>query len=101
MSVSAATAFLAACGGSGGSGAGSTKKGGRLTYGPLGDGQNYDTATNNYDYPSPPFQAIYEGLSVYPPGPEWKAQNLLAKSIELSSDGKTYAFTLKEGIPFH
>lgn len=110
LSIPAATAFLAACGSSSSSssssssatsGGSSGAKGGRLTYGPLGDAQNYDTDTNNYDYPSPPFQAIYEGLAVYPPGPNWVSKNLLAKSIEMSKDGKTYAFTLKEGIPFH
>lgn len=113
LSATAAAAFLAACGSSSSSGsssgsatAGATsstpaKTGGTLTYGPLGDGANYDPATNNYDYPSPPFPTIYEGLTAYAPGPQWKAENLLAESIEKSADGKTYAFTLKQGVQFH
>jgi peptide/nickel transport system substrate-binding protein len=113
LSASAAAAFLAACGGgsssSGSSSAASSaaastaapKKGGRLTYGPLGDGSNYDPATNNYDYPSPPFSTIYEGLTGYRPGPQWQAGNVLAETLEKSADGKTFAFTLKQGQHFH
>jgi peptide/nickel transport system substrate-binding protein len=111
LSATAAAAFLAACGSSGSSssssatsGAASTapaKKGGKLVYGPLGDGANYDPATNNYDYPSPPFSTIYEGLTGYAPGPSWNAQNTLAETLEMSADGKTYAFTLKQGQMFH
>src|SRR6476646_256432 len=72
-----------------------------LVYGPLGDTSNYDTLTNAYDYPSPPFSQIYEGLTMYVPGKGWHASNLLATSIEKSKDGRTYRFKLKSGVEFH
>jgi peptide/nickel transport system substrate-binding protein len=104
VSVPAASALLAACSGSNSatsSSGAATSKGGTLTYGPLGDGENYDPLLNNYDYPSPPFPAIYEGLTTYPPGAQWTAKNLLAESLERSADGKTYKFKLKPNIHFH
>jgi peptide/nickel transport system substrate-binding protein len=72
-----------------------------LVYGPLGDTANYDTITNGYDYSSPPFSQIYEGLTTYVPGKGWNASNLLASSLEKSKDGRTYAFKLKSGVEFH
>ena len=72
-----------------------------LVYGPLGDTSNYDTITNGYDYSSPPFSQIYEGLTTYVPGKGWNASNLLATSIEKSKDGRTYSFKLKSGVEFH
>jgi peptide/nickel transport system substrate-binding protein len=72
-----------------------------LVYGPLGDTGNYDTITNGYDYSSPPFSQIYEGLTTYVPGKGWNASNLLATSIERSKDGRKYAFKLKSGVEFH
>jgi peptide/nickel transport system substrate-binding protein len=116
LSASAAAAFLAACGSSSSSsssassaaasgaagGTSAPKKGGRLTYGPLGDGGDYDPALNNYDYPSPPFNTIYEGLTGYPAGQNsWNAQNVLADTLEKSTDGKSYQFKLKQGQMFH
>jgi peptide/nickel transport system substrate-binding protein len=44
---------------------------------------------------------IYEGLIAYrPSGHHWIAENVLAESIDLSSDGKRIQFTLKKGVPF-
>lgn len=105
VSGTAAAAFLAACGSSTSSGGGGgattpAKKSGTLVYGPLGDGENYDPATNDYDYPTTPFPCIYEGLTGYVPG-TWDLKNVLAESIEKSTDGKRYAFKLREGVMFH
>jgi peptide/nickel transport system substrate-binding protein len=100
VSAAAASGVLAACAGSTAPSSAPRKKGGTLVYGPLGDGQNYDPSTNIYDYPSPPFPSVYEGLTAYAPG-TFQAGNLLANKLEKSADGKTYAFTLKQGVRFH
>lgn len=103
VSTSAAGAFLAACGTNASSSPSSAKKGGTMVYGPFADGQNYDPATNNFDYPNPPFPSIYESLTAYNPTlPVSSApQNLLAESLEKSSDGRRYYFKLKQGVEFH
>ena len=44
--------------------------------------------------------AISEGLVSYKPG-TWEVVNTLAETFEPSSDGLSYKFTLKQGIPFH
>jgi peptide/nickel transport system substrate-binding protein len=106
LSFGAAAAFLAACSSSSGSSGSTTTSGpssqsATLAIGPIGDSGNYDPATNNWDAPYPPFPSIYEGLTTYDPARGWTAENLLAESLEKSADGKTYAFTLKQGIEFH
>src|SRR5262249_55588684 len=37
----------------------------------------------------------------YKPGPRWEAVNVLAEKLEVSSDGRRFAFTLKKGVQFH
>jgi peptide/nickel transport system substrate-binding protein len=99
----AGSSLLAACGdsdSSGGSSGSSASK--TLRFGPVGDAQNYDPATNGLDYSAPPFSAIYEGLTAYAPGSStWEPQMLLAESVEPSEDGLSYKFKLKEGSQFH
>jgi peptide/nickel transport system substrate-binding protein len=114
FSATAISTALAACGGTSGTSsptstqaasaaASAVKQGGTLIVGPYGDGGDYDPSTNTDDTPYPPFASIYEGLTGYPAGvnPGWNAENLLADSLDKSSDGKTYNFTLKQGIQFH
>lgn len=104
LSSAAAGAFLAACGGASSKPSGGTtakKANGQFSIGPIGDGGNYDTVTNNWDAPYPPFPSIYEGLTVYEAGQLGTPRHLLAETLERSSDGKRYAFTLKHGIQFH
>lgn len=72
-----------------------------LRFGPQLDPGTLDTLTNIYDYPFPPFNTVYEGLTSYVPGTEWKPVNRLAETIELAADGKSISFKLKEGIQFH
>jgi peptide/nickel transport system substrate-binding protein len=102
VSATAAAAFLDACGSSSPSSptASAGKKGGTLVFGPYSDGENYDPATNTADFPQAPFPSIYEGLTAYVP-PTDRVENLLAETLEKSADGKTYAFTLKQGVQFH
>ncbi len=45
-------------------------------------------------------QGVYEGLVMYKPG-TWEVVNVLAETFEPSPDGLEFRFTLKEGIPFH
>ena len=70
-----------------------------LRYGPAPDWLNYDTPTNPADYPLPPYNMIFEGLTTFKPG-TWQIVNLLADTIEPSSDGTSYNFVLKKGITF-
>jgi peptide/nickel transport system substrate-binding protein len=99
--VLAGSSLLTACGSSDSSGGPSATKSRTLRFGPVGDAKNYDPATNGLDYSAPPFSAIYEGLTAYAPGTDWKAQPLLAESVEPSSDGLSYEFTLRQGMRFH
>jgi peptide/nickel transport system substrate-binding protein len=78
------------------------RQGGRLTVGPMGDPGNFDPTTNLFDYPQMPLSCIFEGLTAYPAGQRgWTPQNLLATSLDQSSDGRRYRFTVKEGVQFH
>lgn len=78
------------------------RQGGVLTVGPVGDGGNYDPTTNIFDYPQMPLGSIFEGLTTYPVGTgRWTAHNLLATSLQKSSDGRVYRFALREGVQFH
>jgi peptide/nickel transport system substrate-binding protein len=43
---------------------------------------------------------MFEGLVTYKPG-TWEIVNQLAETFEPSEDGTRFAFTLKQGIPFH
>jgi peptide/nickel transport system substrate-binding protein len=98
--VLAGSSLLVACGDDSSS-PGAVTKSRTLRFGPVGDAKNYDPATNGLDYSAPPFSAIYEGLTAYPPGADWKPQHLLAEHVEPSSDGLTYEFKLREGVMFH
>ncbi|MGH9291944.1 MAG: ABC transporter substrate-binding protein [Acidimicrobiales bacterium] len=80
-----------------------SQHGGTLRFGPFPDGADYDPATNDFDFPNPPFPSIYEGLMAYNPlkSTHSPAENLLAESIEVSTDGRRYRFKVREGVEFH
>lgn len=104
ISAGAAGSFLAACGSNSASPkTHAAKKGGTLVFGPYPDGADYDPATNNFDFPNPPFPSIYEGLMAYVPTKSSASppEYLLAESIEKNGDGTQYHFKLKEGVEFH
>ena len=46
---------------------------------------------------------VLEGLVTYPPSnpPKWEQVNVLAESLDVSSDRKQIAFKLKQGVEFH
>src|SRR5690606_12168488 len=47
-----------------------------------------------------PFRSLYDGLVRYKDG-TLEVEPALAKSWTISEDGKTYSFTLREGVTFH
>jgi peptide/nickel transport system substrate-binding protein len=104
LSLSAAGSLLAACGGDDGGGTatgsaspqalGTLVARSTLEVGTL-DPANWSSPVDVYT-----LDAISEGLVSYKPG-TWEVVNTLAETFEPSSDGLSYKFTLKQGIPFH
>ncbi len=59
-------------------------------------------AHKNQDYANvPPYAMMYSGLTEYGKLPQVEIHPLLAKSWEISGDGKEYSFLLREGVKFH
>jgi peptide/nickel transport system substrate-binding protein len=108
LSLTTVGSFLAACGGSSGStssGASSSTSGGGAPLGSLTVRSTLEVGTldpANWSSPVDVYtlDAISEGLVSYKPG-TWDVVNTLAETLEPSSDGLSYKFTLKQGIPFH
>jgi peptide/nickel transport system substrate-binding protein len=109
LSLTAAGNLLAACGGSSGtssSGASaSASSGAGAALGTLNVRSTLEVGTldpANWSSPVDVYtlDAISEGLVSYKPG-TWEVVNTLAETFEPSSDGLSYKFTLKQGIPFH
>jgi peptide/nickel transport system substrate-binding protein len=115
ISLSAASALLAACGGGdeeaapAGTGAtaetGATETGAAEASGPLrlrllNDIINLDPAFYPALADEVAMLGVYEGLVTYTPG-TWEVVNQLAETFEPSADGLRFDFKLKEGIQFH
>ncbi|MCA1703355.1 MAG: hypothetical protein LC808_08870, partial [Actinobacteria bacterium] len=103
LSAPAAGALLAACGGKGGGEASETtkkfaKRAEKLTVQQSADIINLDPAFYSGGQDEAVFSSINEGLITYKPG-TFEVVNQLAEKFEPSSDGLTYDFTLKQGIP--
>jgi peptide/nickel transport system substrate-binding protein len=105
VSLPAASALLAACGGDGGqgvaTGTGTQKKTLKLRL--YADITRLDPAVfANTSSDEPPMASIYEGLVTFKPHTEgFEVVNVLAESFEPSADGLRFEFKLKEGVPFH
>jgi peptide/nickel transport system substrate-binding protein len=104
LSLPAAAALLAACGGdeeTGGTGEKAVPTTLKLRLG--ADITSLDPAFfANTSIDEPPMASIFEGLVTYrPSAPEFEVVNQLAESLEPSADGLSYDFTLKKGILFH
>jgi peptide/nickel transport system substrate-binding protein len=107
LSLPAASALLAACGGSGSSGsgpassasvpAGATKS---LSVRTSVDMANLDPAFWPALQDGEIADCILEGLVSFKPGTQ-QLVNTLAEEFEPSSDHLSYRFKLKQGIPFH
>ena len=106
LSLTTVGSFLAACGSSGGtSGSASPSASGGGALGTLNVRSTLEVGTldpANWSSPVDVYtlDAISEGLVSYKPG-TWDVVNTLAETFEPSSDGLSYKFTLKQGIPFH
>ena len=106
IGVSAASAILAACGGSdsgggdggnGGGDGGTPKSGGTLREGYNRDVSKHDPITTNwYD---PAFSAIYE--TIVTDGLEGDSVPQFCSSFAISDDGLTYTFEIPEGRKSH
>lgn len=99
LSVPAASALLAACGGGGGG----DGLGDELKMRLVADITNLDPATfANTSADEPPMASVFEGLVTFKPHADaFEVVNQLAETFEPSADGLSYAFTLKQGVPFH
>ncbi len=106
VSVSVAGSLLSACGsGSSATPSASASAAGGKSLGTLNvrstlevgilDPANWSSPVDVYV-----LDAISEGLVSYKPG-TWEVVNTLADTFEPSSDGLSYHFVLKQGIPFH
>jgi peptide/nickel transport system substrate-binding protein len=101
----ALTLTLAACGSGAGSTGGSGKTGAydpnaTIEIGSLYEPQNLDNTGGGGQGVTEAFNGnVYEGLFKLTDG--GKVENLLAKDYKVSSDGRTYTFTLRPGVTFH
>jgi peptide/nickel transport system substrate-binding protein len=83
---------------SGGSSSSGTPKGKELVIAVYRDGAMDELDTASYNGPHFLFKMIYEGL--VEDGGEGKILPLLATSWDISEDGKTYTYHLREGVKF-
>jgi peptide/nickel transport system substrate-binding protein len=103
LSLPAGGALLAACGGdeedAGGTQAATSNLRVRLGT----DITTLDPAFfANTSVDEPVMASVFEGLVTYDPhATSFKVVNQLAESFEPSSDGLSFDFTLKQGVPFH
>jgi peptide/nickel transport system substrate-binding protein len=106
LSLTAAGNLLAACGGNdSGDGASASASSSAAALGTMYVRSTLEVGTldpANWSSPVDVYtlDAISEGLVSYKPG-TWEVVNTLAETFEPSSDGLSYKFTLKQGIPFH
>jgi peptide/nickel transport system substrate-binding protein len=77
------------------------KEGGTLVVAIPGDIKRTDAALVDDSNTSYVAQNVMEGLVGLEPGSTSKLVPLLATKWDVSSDGKTYTFTLREGVKFH
>src|SRR6266540_356538 len=93
---------LVACGGGGGKPkgeAGNIKRGGTLVVALSNNPRNLDPMIQN-DLPGGEIvNNIVEGLYAY--DEQYKPQPWLAENVDISQDGLTYTFKLRQGIKFH
>jgi peptide/nickel transport system substrate-binding protein len=105
LAAGALAVALAACansarddGAAGQGGAGAT--GGTLVFGAAGAPKNFDPIFNDDGESFRPIRQMYDTLITYKPGTTELAPGLATK-WESTPDGKTWTFTLRDGVKFH
>jgi len=93
-------AGTAACGGGGEPAAGGSASGGTLVFGTSADPKSMDGAYVSDGESLRVVRQLFETLVTTKPGGT-EIEPALAKSYEASSDGKTWTFTLRDGVRFH
>ena len=83
------------------SAAGGVKEGGTLVVAIPGDIKRTDPALIDDSNTSYVMQNVMEGLVTLKPGTTGELQPALAESWELSPDGLTYTFKIRQGVKFH
>jgi peptide/nickel transport system substrate-binding protein len=103
LTLSSTGGLLSACDlGDGDDGGNTTpRKGGTLRVGPSWDITSIDPAQNGSGSRGWHPDGVFEGLTTYVAGTKWEVTNALAEKLDVSSDGRRIAFTLKQGIEFH
>lgn len=98
----ALTLVAAACGGGGGGGQGEGQEGGGdIIVGTTDDVPSLDPA-ECYSYMCGTIiDNVGNTLMAYQPGETTPSPDLAAAEPEISEDGRTYTFTLREGVTFH
>jgi peptide/nickel transport system substrate-binding protein len=81
--------------------AGEIKEGGTLVVAIPGDIKRTDPALIDDSNTSYVMQNVMEGLVTLKPGTTGELQPALAESWELSPDGLTYTFKIRQGVKFH
>ncbi|MFI7611744.1 ABC transporter substrate-binding protein [Nonomuraea terrae] len=102
--IAALALALAACGSGGGEpgggSAGTPDAGATIEIGSLYEPQNLDNTAGGGQGVTEAFNGnVYEGL--FKLTDDGKVENLLAESYEVSDDGLTYTFKLRQGVRFH
>src|SRR5215204_6427559 len=102
--LAAGAIIVAACGGSTATSAPASdapKDGGTLVVAIPGDIKRTDPALIDDSNTSYVMQNVMEGLVTLKPGTTGELEPGLAESWELSADGLTYTFKIREGVKFH
>jgi len=76
------------------------KRGGEITIVYKDDFDSMDPAIGYSVQSWTPIKAVFDGLMDYKPGTSELVPDL-AEGFEVSSDGKTYTFKLRQGVKFH
>ncbi len=77
------------------------KYGGRLRVGERYQSTGLDAHKNQYFQDFQNYVLMYNALTIMGPLPQVRIYPDVAKSWEISNDGKEYVFLLREGVKFH
>lgn len=101
VAIGGALALVAAACGGGGGGEGEGEGGGDIIIGTTDDIPSLDPAKCYSYFCGTILDNVGNTLMSYKPGESTPSPDLAASEPEISEDGKTYTFTLREGVKFH